>query len=91
MTGFRAGRRSPRNASWRTAPYASGSPRSFTAPCAPGEVLIGMGGSVGTTPVTEWSITLNNDTQDVTDTGSAGWQAMLAGVSSAETTFTAFF
>ncbi|AWM39781.1 Phage major tail protein 2 [Gemmata obscuriglobus] len=56
---------------------------------------IGMGGGVtaGSTecPVTEWTINVNNDTQDVTDTGSGGWQAMLAGVNSAETTFTAFW
>lgn len=56
---------------------------------------IGMSGSVmvgsAVYPVTEWNIALSNDVQDVTDTGSAGWQELLAGVNSAESTFTAFW
>lgn len=57
--------------------------------------LIGMGGSVevssATYPVGEWSANVTNDVQDVTDTGSNGWVARLAGVSSCEVTFRAFW
>ena len=56
---------------------------------------LGMGGNVTTGgsdyPVTEWNGTLENDAQDVTDTGSAGWQALLAGINKADVTFTAFW
>jgi predicted secreted protein len=57
--------------------------------------LIGMTGSVQVAsavyPVSEWNINVNNDTQDVTDTASGGWYEGLAGINSAETTFTAFW
>jgi predicted secreted protein len=57
--------------------------------------LIGMGGSVTVGaeayPVSEWSIKVSNDKQDVTDTGSAGWQALIAGINMAEVTFKSFW
>lgn len=57
--------------------------------------LIGMGGSVtiGSTPyaVSEWSINVTGDIQDVTDTGSAGWVSRIGGVKSAELSFRAFW
>lgn len=57
--------------------------------------LIGMGGSVtvgsAVYPVSEWSLNVSNDVQDVTDTGSAGWVASLEGVSSAELSFKAWW
>lgn len=57
--------------------------------------LIGMGGSIqissATYPVSGWSINETNEVQDVTDTGSGGWVARIAGVSSAEVTFKAFW
>jgi predicted secreted protein len=57
--------------------------------------LIGMGGSItvgsGTFPVSEWSLNVSNDSQDVTDTGSNGWVATLAGVNSAELSFRAWW
>lgn len=54
-----------------------------------------MGGSVkigsAVYPVSTWSVNVSNDVQDCTDTGSNGWVAVLAGVSSAEVSFTAFW
>lgn len=54
-----------------------------------------MGGhvTVGSSdyPVQEWTINVTNDLQDVTDTGSAGWVARLAGVHSAGGSFRAFW
>ena len=35
-------------------------------------------------PVTEWSATVSNDVQETTDTGTGGWAAHIAGVSSWE-------
>lgn len=56
--------------------------------------LTGMGGNITVSatayPVSNWSINVTNDVQEVTDTGSAGWAAFLAAVSGAELTFTAF-
>jgi hypothetical protein len=57
--------------------------------------LIGMGGSVtvSTTAyaVSEWSVNVSNEVQDVTDTGSAGWVSRIGGVSSADVTFRAWW
>src|SRR6266545_4097308 len=57
--------------------------------------LIGMGGSItvgaAAYPVSEWSINVSDDVQDVTDTGSAGWTSRIAGVKSAELSFRAFW
>lgn len=57
--------------------------------------LIGMGGNVTVAsanyPVSEWSINVTNDVQDVTDTASGGWIASLEGVSGAEVTFRAWW
>ena len=57
--------------------------------------LIGMSGSItvsaATYPVSEWSVTVSNDVQDVVDTGSSGWVSRIAGVNSAELTFKAFW
>ncbi|WP_261341128.1 phage tail protein [Fimbriiglobus ruber] len=54
-----------------------------------------MSGSItvssATYPVSEWSASVSNDGQDVTDTGSSGWVARIAGVNSAELTFKAFW
>ena len=57
--------------------------------------LTGMGGSVTVVsvvyPVKEWAMTIKNETQTVTDTGSSGWQEKIAGVSSASGSFTAYW
>ena len=60
--------------------------------------FIGQGGSisVGTgTPVTvcveTWSVSYTNDAQDVTTTCSAFWQDVIAGVNSAELTFSGYY
>ncbi len=57
--------------------------------------LIGMGGSITVStavyPVSEWSINVTDDVQDVTDTGSSGWTSRIAGVMSAELSFRAFW
>lgn len=56
---------------------------------------LGMGGSITvgalTVPVSEWSISVSDDTQETTDTGSGGWVSRLSGVNSAEVTFRAFW
>lgn len=56
---------------------------------------IGMGGDLTfnsvAVHVTEWSIAVNNEVQDVTDTGSAGWQEMIAGINKATINATCFW
>ncbi len=56
---------------------------------------IGMGGNIiiatTTIPVATWTIAAKNDVQDVTSTNDAGWQDVIAGVSSADLTFTAYW
>lgn len=53
-------------------------------------VIFGQGGSFTYNtvvfPVIEWSITINNDTIDVTSTDSNSWKEFIAGVSGADIT-----
>ena len=54
-----------------------------------------MGGSISlgsaVYPVSTWSLNLSNDVQEVTDTASNGWKTVIAGISSGELSFTAFW
>ena len=53
--------------------------------------IIGDGGDVtaGATAahVSEWSLNVSNEVQDVTDVASSGWAARIGGINSAELTF----
>jgi predicted secreted protein len=57
--------------------------------------LTGMGGSITVSAtayaVSEWSGTVSNELQDVTDTASGGWVNRIASVSSADITFRAWW
>ncbi|MFO0851679.1 MAG: hypothetical protein U0871_24415 [Gemmataceae bacterium] len=44
-----------------------------------------------TVPVENWDINVESDAQDVTDTGSGGWQALINGIRKAEITLTGFW
>jgi predicted secreted protein len=57
--------------------------------------IIGQGGDISVSStayhVSEWSLAVSNDVQDVTDTGSNGWVSRIPGVSSGELTFRAWW
>ncbi len=57
--------------------------------------ITGMGGNITVSaadyPVSKWSLAVKDDVQDVVDTGSAGWEEYIAGVKSADLTFSAFW
>ena len=42
-------------------------------------------------PVTEWSVSIANDTQETTDTGTGGWATFIAGINSWEGSATFFW